>query len=189
MDCNLLDGNIGACTDKTSLGFHATALIGNVQDIGTVTYDDSTAIISALTMGSPMFEVYTAGDKPYGEFKISAETKKLGMTFKNDVVLYFKSLTPTSVAQFKALANGQFFMGLRQKGVVGKTAEYVFIGLQAALICSAAEWDAAEGAFKVTLSENMLDLPVLFLSTGTPDALPLITAGSTTATTWANLTL
>jgi len=182
MDCNLLAGDIGACTDKTSLGFHAVAKIGNIPEIDTLTYSDSTALITALSMasGKSMYEVYTKGDNPYGEFKISADAKKLGMTFKNDVPIYFKGLTPDSVTKFKTLVNGEFFMGLHQKGVAGTSAEYMFVGLQASLHCTAAEWDAEEGAFKVTLTEDMLDLPVLFLWTGTE--------GATTKATWDALT-
>lgn len=181
VDCDLLAGNIGACSDKTSLGFDAVAIIGNVSEISTLTYDTETALISALSMGgaTPCYNVYTRGDNPYGELKITGEGKKLGMTFKNEVPIYFKGLSPDSASKASILTKGQFFLGLKQKGVTG-SAKYMFVGLQAALKATAAEWDSAEGAWKITLTEDMVDFPVLFLWTGT--------AGATTEATWEGLT-
>ena len=180
--CDLIASNIEACTDKTSLGFKNTAKIGNIAELGTVTYDDSTALISDLSMAANKhcYEVYQRGENPFGEFKITGEGKKLGMTFKNEIPIYIKGLSPTTVGQFNKLTKGEFFIGLEQKGVTG-SAKYLFIGLQAALHCSAAEWDSAEGAFKIMLTEDMLDNAVLFLWTGT--------AGDTTEATWAALTV
>lgn len=181
MDCELIASNIGDCADKTSLGFDQVAKIGNVSEIATLTYSEDTALVTALAMGAetPCFDVYTRGDKPYGEFKVTAEGKKLGMVFKNDIVLYYKGLTPASANITKILTKGQFFIGLKQKGVTG-SAKYMFIGLQAGLHATAAEWDAAEGAWKITLTEDMLDSSVLFLHTGV--------AGADTEATWTGLT-
>jgi hypothetical protein len=181
-DCNLIQSGIGSCTDKTSKGYTQRALIGNRAHVDTLTYDTTTALITALTMGgsTPMYEVWLTSTKPFEEFKVTAEDKKFGKLFKNEITLWIKGLTPTSVQHVNVLSKGEFFMGLEQRGAA-IPEKYIFIGLQSSLVATAMEWNQAEGAWSVVLTEDMCDGSGLFLYTGS--------AGATTETTWDNLVL
>lgn len=169
MACDLLDGNIGSCTDKTAKGFTQRAIIGNRTEIATAPYVVAEAICSDLTLVSPKkcFEVNVSSKKPYEEFKTSGEDKKFGMLFKNDITLWIKGLNPTTAKNVNKLTGGEFFVILEQKGAIAEE-RFVVIGIQAGLLASAAEWNAAEGAWSVVLTEEMCDGAALFLYKTSP---------------------
>jgi hypothetical protein len=173
LDCDLLTGDIGACTDVTSKGFAQKAQIGNFSEIATKTV--SGALVTALTLTSPKttHEVIVKGLRPFEEMTVTGAEKKTGMVFSNAVTIHLKGLTPANSALAKTLSNGVFFMILTQLGTV-TNEKYPAPGIQAGLKCSEFTWNAEEGAYVATLTENMADMPLLFIwdtNIGTTDAL------------------
>ena len=165
LDCDLLTGDIGACTDVTSKGFAQKAQIGNFSEIATKTV--SGALVTALTLTSPKttHEVIVKGLRPFEEMTVTGAEKKTGMVFSNAVTIHLKGLTPANSALAKTLSNGVFFMILTQLGTI-TNEKYPAPGIQAGLKCSEFTWNAEEGAYVATLTENMADMPLLFIWAG-----------------------
>ena len=174
LDCNLVQGDLNPCSQKPSMGLDPIAIIGNKAHVATCTYSTSTNLITALTNGANTFyEVYAKATKPYDEFKISAEDKKFGKTFKREITLILKGLSPTTAQNVKTLAEGEFVMILKQKGVT-TSEKYIGLGFETSLTGATFEWNQAEGAWTCVLSEDMLDVPALFVwdtNLATTDAL------------------
>lgn len=167
MECDLLTGNIGACDDKTSKGFTKRFILGNSVEIDTVTYSATPNIIEEVTLkdNKHLYSLEVSSKKPFEEFKITGEDKKFGMLFKNDITLWIKGLTPATSAALNILTGGQFWGILEQKGAVGSET-FLAIGIQGGLLASAAEWNAAEGAYSVVLTEDMCDESAFFIYDG-----------------------
>lgn len=164
LDCSLLTTDIGACTDTTSKGFAQKAIIGNFSEIATKTVNLTDALVTDLTLaaGKDCYEVIVKGLRPFEDLTIAGVEKKTGMVFNPQIMIYQKGLTPTSSKISKILAEGVFYMILTQLGETGN-AKYPAPGIQAGLKATAVEWNAEEGAFVVTLAENMADMPLLFV--------------------------
>jgi len=162
--CGSLASNLGSCTDKPSMGLAPIALIGNKAQILTSPYSTTDMLVTDLTMvgAYKFYEVFARPNKPFDEFKISAEEKTYGKTFKREVTLILKGLTPTSVKHVNNLSKGEFVLIFKQKGV-SDSSKYPILGIETSLTGATFEWNQAEGAWTCVLSEDMLDVPALFL--------------------------
>ena len=175
IECGLLQSDLNACTDKPSMGLDAIALIGNKAEIATSPFSTTTMLATDLTMtgGKYFYQVIARPNNPFDEFKISAEDKKFGKTFKREVTLILKGLSPTSVQQVNNLSKGEFVLIFKQKGV-SDSSKYPILGVETSLTGATFEWNQAEGAWTCVLTEDMLDVPALFLwktNIGTTDSL------------------
>ena len=175
IECGLLQSNLSACSDKPSMGLDPVALIANKAEIATSPFNTDTMLVTDITMasGKKFYQVIARPNKPYDEFKITAEDKSFGKSFKREITLILKGLTPASVQQVKNLSAGEFVMILKQKGV-STSEKYPALGFETSLTGATFEWNQAEGAWTCVLSEDMLDVPALFLwktNLATTDAL------------------
>jgi len=164
IECGLLNSNLSACSDKPSMGLDPVALIANKAEIATSPYSTTTMLVTDLTMaaGKKFYQVIARPNKPYDEFKITAEDKSFGKTFKREITLILKGLTVASVQAVKKLSSGEFVMILKQKGTSDGN-KYPALGFETSLTGATFEWNQAEGAWTCVLSEDMLDVPALFL--------------------------
>jgi hypothetical protein len=162
--CGLVQSDLNPCTAKPSMGLDSIALIANKAEIATSPYSTTTMLVTDLTMesGKYFYEVVARPNKPFDEFKISAEEKKFGKTFKREVTLILKGLSPSSVQQVNILSKGEFVLIFKQKGV-SDSSKYPALGIETSLTGATFEWNQAEGAWTCVLSEDMLDVPALFL--------------------------
>jgi hypothetical protein len=164
IECGLLQSNLSACSDKPSMGLDPVALIANKAEIATSLYSTTTMLVTDIDMadGKKFYQIVARPNKPYDEFKVSAEDKSFGKSFKREITLILKGLTPSSVQQIKNLSAGEFVIILKQKGV-SSSEKYPILGIETSLTGATFEWNQAEGAWTCVLSEDMLDVPALFL--------------------------
>jgi len=173
LDCELLTTSIGSCNDKAFKGFEQEIKWGNRSEIdwANTVYDPKTGKVTAIAMkaGKQMYSVIVTAQKPFEEFKITGEQKKLGVLFKNEVAIMLKGLNPTNAVLTNTLAKGEFFGILPQQGT-GIDARYVCIGIESGLRATTPEFTTAEGAWNIPFTEEMCDGAGLFLYTGTNGA-------------------
>ncbi|MFZ4414252.1 MAG: hypothetical protein ACOYOV_14310 [Bacteroidales bacterium] len=158
VDCELLTGNIGTCDDKPFLGFTKRFIIGNLSEVNTITYSATPNIVTGITLkdSKHAYSLTVKSNKPFDEYKVVGVDGKVGMTFKSDLTLWIKGLNPTTSAILKILSGGSFWGTLEQKGD-SVEGTFPLLGIQGGLQASAAEWNEAEGAYSVVLTEEKGD--------------------------------
>lgn len=137
MDCDLINSNIGACTDKTSLGYNRIGWWCLYDDIiqEHLTIADNIVTVRSNT---PFYEIYDGSAKPFDGSKVAYETSSQhGYQLSNQIVKFpLRPHTVENVQLVNALARGKrIVVILDQKGIQAETAgKYPIYGISGGLL-------------------------------------------------------
>lgn len=139
-------------------GFEDTAYIFNKSQIGTLTYDRGTGIVSAFVMKTGAiykgYAVKDDSDKPFGSLKVSGEKKPYMIVFNKELKLAVIGNSASVISTVNTLTKGEYVMLLKQIGVDTQD-KYYLVGVESPLRFDASTFEASSDIFghEVTLKE------------------------------------
>lgn len=138
-------------------GFGDTAYIFNKSQIGTLTFDRGTGIVSAFAMtGSAKgYAVKDDSDKPFGSFKTTGEKKPYMVVFNKELKLAIIGNGGNVISTVNKLTKGEYVMLLTQNGVDTQDGKYLLVGIESPLKFDTSTFEASSEIFghEVTLKE------------------------------------
>ncbi len=175
MDCNIfkIANNIGACTDKTTLGYNRLGYWALYDDI-----DQSKLTIDGTELSELQFvqfhEIYDGSDKPFdGTTLLLEKSSKHGYPLINQTVKFpLREDTVANSLLVSALSRGQrVVIILNQKGIQTAAAgKYPIFGISGGLILNSAMSEKnADAAWEIELIDRNVSNELLFLDTDTDD--------------------
>ena len=139
-------------------GFEDTAYIFNKSQIGTLTFDRGTGIVSGFIMadsGKKGYAVKDDSDKPFGSLKVTGEKKPYMIVFNKEMKLALIGNGATVISQVNTLTKGEYVMLVKQIGVDTQDGKYLLVGVESPLRFDASTFEASSDIFghEVTLKE------------------------------------
>lgn len=146
----------GSCPNPFQ-GFEDTAYIFNKSQIGTLTFDRGTGLVSnfVMTGAAKGYAVKDDSDKPFGSFKVTGEKKPYMIVFNKELKLAVIGNTASVIAQVNTITKGEYLMILKQIGVDTQDGKYLLVGVESPLRFDASTFEASSDIFghEVTLKE------------------------------------
>ncbi len=169
MTCSkYVSGAISAICPDGFQGFKEVGYIGNFEDIESRTFDTTTGLVSAISLGSnTMFAMYHKHNQPFSGMTVTPVMKSYGMTYDISIPVIIPGLTASNTELIGQLDKGRFFIALEQLGKTDNadSSKYALLGIETGMVMMEGTLEpyGDNGGYSLTLTSNLNKAALMYL--------------------------